>query len=431
MGKRIAMATFGSLGDLHPYLAVAIGLQKRGHEVTLATSEMYRAKIEDEGVGFHAVRPDLASFYNDSEAMRQALDRDTGSQYFVRQILLRRLEESYEDLRQACCGKDLLVSHTLAFALPLVAEKLQLPWVSIALQPVFLLSTYDPPVVPAATRPFRLNRLSPWKFMLLLHLSRRRTRPWMKPVDELRKRLGLPPALGHPLFEGKFSPYGSLAWFSPLMASPQPDWPALTRITGFPFYNGQEAGSGFDSRLAEFLEKGEPPVVFTLGSLGLLDDGGLDVDDFFAQSILAARRLGCRAVLLTGAQTSGRVRIPLPDTMMASNYAPYSAVFPHAAVVVHHGGIGTTAQTLRAGHPMLVVPFVSDQLDNAVRARELGIARVVDKRSYTAKRAQAELTRLLSESSYSSRAADLGQKIRNEDGVGAACDALEALATGL
>jgi UDP:flavonoid glycosyltransferase YjiC (YdhE family) len=80
---------------------------------------------------------------------------------------------------------------------------------------------------------------------------------------------------------------------------------------------------------------------------------------------------------------------------------------------------------------MLVVPFVSDQLDNAVRARELGVARVVDKRSYTAKRVQAELTRLLSETSYSSRAADLGQKIRNEDGMGAACDALEALATVL
>jgi UDP:flavonoid glycosyltransferase YjiC (YdhE family) len=253
----------------------------------------------------------------------------------------------------------------------------------------------------------------------------------MKPVDELRRRLGLGPAVGHPLFEGKFSPNGSLAWFSRVMASPRPDWPALTRITGFPFYDRQEAGRGLDPRLAKFLEKGEPPVVFTLGSLGLLDEGGPDVDDFFAQSILAARRLGCRAVLLTGAQTSSRVRISLPDTMIASNYAPYSGVFRHAAIVVHHGGIGTTAQALRAGHPMLVVPFVSDQLDNAVRARELGVARVVDKRSYTAKRVRAELTRLLSETSYSSRAADLGQKIRNEDGMSAACDALEALATVL
>jgi UDP:flavonoid glycosyltransferase YjiC (YdhE family) len=426
MGKRIAMATFGSLGDLHPYLAVAIGLKERGHEVTLATSEIYRSKIEAEGVAYHPIRPDIASVYNDPEPMRQALKEDAGTQYAVRQILLPHLEESYEDLLGACRGKDLLVSHTLTFALPLVAEKLHVPWVSIALQPLIFLSTYDPPVLPTPTKPFRLHRLSPWKFVLLSDLTKQHTRPWMQPVDELRRRLGLAPAVGHPLFEGKFSPYGSLAWFSRLLASPRPDWPALTRITGFPFYDEQKAGSGVDPRLAEFLESGEPQVVFTLGSLELLE-----ASDFFDQSILAVRRLGCRAILLTGARTSSTMRTSLPDAMIVREYAPYSAVLPHATAVVHHGGIGTTGQALRAGRPMLVVPFVDDQLDNAVRVRKLGVARVVDKRSYTAKRAQAELTRLLSECSYSSRAADIGQAIRNEDGVGAACDALEALATAV
>ena len=424
MRKRIAMATFGSFGDLHPYLAVAIGLQKRGHEVTIATSEMYRPKIEGEGVRFHPIRPDTASIYSDSEPMKQALKADTGTDYFVRQILLPHLEKSYEDLTRACRGKDLLVSHPLTFAAPLVAEKLQLPWVSIALQPLIFLSTYDPPVLQAATKPAGLQRLTPWKYLLLLDLTKQKMRPWMKPVDELRRRLELAPAVGHPLFEGKFSPYGSLAWFSRLIAPSRPDWPAHTRITGFPFYDRQQAGSGIDSRLAEFLENGESPVVFTLGNSGLLDAG-----DFFYQSILAAQRLGYRAILVTGTRTPSRMPTALPDTMIASDYAPYSDVFPHAAAVVHHGGIGTTGQALRAGRPMLVVPFVNDQFDNAERARKLGVARVVDKRSYTAKRAQAELTLLLSESSYSSRAADVGEAIRNEDGVGAACDALEALAT--
>jgi rhamnosyltransferase subunit B len=423
MGKRLIMTTVGSFGDLHPHLAVAIGLRERGHEVTIATSEMYRTKIEGEGVGFHPVRPDLAPLYRDSEAMRRALDVNTCTEYIVCQVLLPHLQESYEDLLEACRGKDLLVSHTLTFALPLVAEKLQLPWVSIALQPLAFFSIYDPHVLPVATKPFRIRRLRHWEFALLHGFTKRQTRPWMKPVDELRRRLGLAPAAGHPLFEGSFSPYGTLAWFSRLMASPRPDWPARTKITGFPFYDRQEVGRGIDARLAEFLKNGEPPVVFTLGTSAALDAG-----DFFEQSILAARRLGRRAVLLVGTQARSRIRNSLPDTMFVGNYAPYSALLPHAAVTVHQGGIGTTAQALRAGRPMLVVPFIYDQPDNADRVAKLGVARVLDRRLYTAKRAHTELNRLLSDSSYSARAADIGQKIRNEDGVAAACDVLEQLA---
>src|SRR6516225_8162258 len=121
------MTTWGSFGDLHPYLAVAIGLRQRGHEVTIATSETYRSKTEAEGLGFHPVRPDLGSLYKNTDAVRSALDLTTGTEYVVRQLLLPHLEESYEDLLQACAGKDLLVSHPLAYALPLVAEKLRLP----------------------------------------------------------------------------------------------------------------------------------------------------------------------------------------------------------------------------------------------------------------------------------------------------------------
>ncbi len=424
MVRRVLMTTSGTLGDLHPYVAVSIGLRQRGHEVTIATSEVFRTKIEGEGIGFHPIRPDLGPVYRDSDVMRRALDPSTGTEFVVRQLLLPHLEESYEDLLQACRTKDLLVSHTAgAYALPLVAEKLQIPWVSIALQPHIFFSIYDPPVLPSTTEPYRFFGFSDWEYMLLFWSTKRRTRAWMKPVDELRSRLGLAPAVGHPMFEGAFSPYGTLAWFSALMGSQQQDWPNHTRITGFPFHDRQEAGKGLDSRLSEFLEKGEPPIVFTLGASAVLDSG-----DFFEQSISAARRLGRRAVLLMGAQEPSREWNSLPDTMFVADYAPYSALLPLAAVTVHQGGIGTTAQALRAGRPMLVVPYSNDQPDNAERVARLGVARVVYPRLYTAKRAQAELTRLLSDSSYSGRAAEVGQQIRTEEGVAAACDALEELA---
>jgi UDP:flavonoid glycosyltransferase YjiC (YdhE family) len=418
------MALFGSLGDLHPYLAVAIGLQERGHEVTIATSKMYRREIEREGVGFHAVRPDLASLYNEPLALEQALNVETGDRYVMCRVLLPCLEQSYADLLQVCRGKDLLLNHHLTLALRLVAETLQVPWISIALQPYFFLSTYDPPAYPTFTRPFHIRRRSSWEFKLLLQFARRQTRSWMKPVDDLRRRLGLAPSAQHPVYEGRFSPYGCLAWFSRLLASPRPDWPILTRVTGFPFYPLRAAGTGLDDCLSKFLERGEPPVIFTLGSVAYPE-----ARDFFDHGILAARHLGCRAILLTGSQLKGEMREMRPDSMIAINYVPYSALFPYAAAIVHHGGIGTTAQALRAGHPMLVVPFVNDQFDNAQRTAELGVARVVHHRAFTAKRAAAELTQLLSKSTYSSRAAEIGKEIRKEDGIAGACDALEELMT--
>ncbi len=247
----------------------------------------------------------------------------------------------------------------------------------------------------------------------------------MQPVDELRNQLRLVPATGHPLFEGKFSPLGSLAWYSHLLAPPRRDWPTHTRITGFPFYDRQEARSDLDSRLAEFLVNGDPPVVFTLGTTTVLGAG-----DFFDQSALAVRRLGCRAVLLVGAQSPSGVRTSLSDSIFVGDYASYATLFPRAAVTVHQGGIGTIGQALRAGRPSLIVPFHYDQPDNAQRVAKLGVARVLDRKLYTAERAGAELRRLLSDTVYSARAAEIGQAIRNEDGIAGACDGLEEFAAG-
>ena len=420
MGRRFLLTTWGSFGDLHPYLAVAIGLRQRGHEVTIATSEIYRQKIESEGVGFHAVRPDLAPLQNNQEALRRAMDLRTGTEYVVRQLVLPYIEQSYEDLFAAARGRDVLVAHPLQYALPLVAEKLRIPWLSVALQPLSFLSVYDPPVLPRAPKLHRIRRYGRWPYALLFGFMKRRSRSWAKPVDRLRARLGLAPATGHPLIEGAFSPYGTLAWFSRLFARPQPDWPPHTRITGFPFYDRQQAGESLDPSLAEFLRSGEPPVVFTLGTSAVMDAG-----DFFKHSLRAAIGMGRRAVLLVGPQARNLGR--LPDTVFVADYAPYSDLLPHAAATVHQAGIGTTAQALRAGRPMLAVPFSHDQPDNAERVSNLGVARILYRNCYTAERAQAELCELLS-GPYANRAAELGREIRTEDGVGTACAMLEQLA---
>jgi UDP:flavonoid glycosyltransferase YjiC (YdhE family) len=236
----------------------------------------------------------------------------------------------------------------------------------------------------------------------------------------LRAEVGLPLTSDTPLFEGQYSPSLVLAMFSKLLADRQPDWPRQAVITGFPFYD-RDGEAGMPTDLVHFLNAGPPPLVFTLGSSAVVDAG-----PFYEHSVTAAKRLGRRAVLLVGKNSRNRPA-SLPDGVVAFAYAPYSDLFPRAAAIVHQGGIGTTAQAMRSGRPMLVMPYAHDQPDNAERVARLGIARTIARHRYTPARAAAELRHLLDNPAYSQRESEVGRLIRQEDGVRAACDALERL----
>jgi UDP:flavonoid glycosyltransferase YjiC (YdhE family) len=415
--RRIVLTTFGSLGDLHPYLAVALGLQERGHEAVIATSAYYRQKVEALGIGFRAVRPDHPAPETDPELMRRIMDRRKGSEFVMREFMAV-LRESYEDTLAAAGGADLLVSHMLTFTTRLVAEKMGIPWASIVLQPLGLLSAYDPPVFPQILFLAKLRFLGPAFHRLLFRCGKRSIRSWFEPWHRLRAEVGLPTTSDSPLFEGERSSSLVLALFSKLLADKQPDWPPQTVITGFPFYDG---GGGLPAEVAGFLGEGPPPIVFTLGSSAVEVAG-----PFYEHSVAAAKRLGRRAVLLIGKEPRNRPG-SLPDGIVAFANAPYSELFPRAAVIVHAGGVGATGQAMRSGRPMLVMPYAHDQPDNAERVKRLGIARTIARRRYTPARAAAERRNLLDNPVYGQRASAVGEQVRQEDGVGKACDALTGL----
>jgi UDP:flavonoid glycosyltransferase YjiC (YdhE family) len=419
-GRRIVLATFGSFGDLHPYLAIARALQARGHVPVLATSNYYRAKIEALGLAFHAVRPDAPDLDADPGLARRAMEPRRGTEVVVRELVLPFVRQSYEDLTEAARGADLLVSHPLTFAVRSVAEKQGIPWASSLLAPMSFISAYDPPVPPARAWLEWLRPLGPGFHRLFFRLIRRLLRSWTRPLDELRAELGLPP-VADPLFEGQHAPGLVLALFSHVLGRPQPDWPPQVRVTGFPFFD-QDGAAPPAEGLTRFLAAGPPPVAFTLGTSAVLDAG-----TFYAESIRAVQRLGRRAVLLVGTRPGNLPPGPLPEGVFACAYAPFSELFPRCAAIVHQGGVGTTAQALRAGVPMLVVPFAHDQPDNAARVRRLGVARVVGRTSYRAGRVAAELRRLLEAPRYAERAAAAGKEVRAEDGATAAAEALEGL----
>jgi rhamnosyltransferase subunit B len=417
-GARIVLTTFGSLGDLHPYIAIALGLKARGHHPVIATSELYQARIEALGLGFRPVRPDRVELLGDPGMMERIRETKRSPDQVFRDMFMPSLRESYLDTLTAARGADLLISHTLAFSTRLVAERTGIPWVSSVLQPLALFSAYDPPVVGPAALVSSLLALGPVVHRPLVRGAKWSLRGWSEPWHELRAEVGLPPTHQNPIFDGQHSPLLVLALFSRMIGERQPDWPEQTVVTGFPFFD--EDGSELPASLARFLDDGPPPVVFTLGTSAVMQAGA-----FYEESAAAAAQLGCRAVLLTGKDPRNRPR-RLPPGVIAVDYVPYGALFPRAAVVVHQGGIGTTAQAMRTGRPMLVVPFGHDQPDNARRVSKLRIGRTLSRRSYTAERVATKLGQLLTERGYALRAAKVGAAVRAEDGIHAACDAIEA-----
>ena len=137
--------------------------------------------------------------------------------------------------------------------------------------------------------------------------------------------------------------------------------------------------------------------------------------------------LGTRAVLLIGTDPRNRLKQTLPDSICAAEYAPYSALFSRASLVVHQGGVGTVAQCLRAGKPMLIMPYSHDQPDNARRMKRLGVAKVIQKANYTPKKVTRKLRKMLDDPGLAEKARAVAEQLRGEDGVKTACDALEAL----
>jgi len=419
---RIVFSTFGTFGDVNPLIALSLELKRRGHTPVLAIPAMFREKVEPLGIEFAAVRPDQDP--HDKRMIEMVWDIKKGTERGLREFLFPAIRDSYRDLLAAITsngGADLLVTGELAYAGPIVAEKTGIPWASYVLAPLSFFSGYDPPVLPPYPNLSKVPSLVPRIGRLVPRFARVVTRKWSEPLYELRRDLGLREG-ENPIFDAKHSPRLALALFSRVLGDPQPDWPPNTLVTGFAFYDGDAGKSDLPPELGKFLAAGPPPLVFTLGSAAVMAAG-----DFYEQSARAADLIGERAVLLIGNDPRNHPGRPLSDKICVAAYAPFSKLFPRASAIIHQGGVGTTAQALRAGRPMLVMPYSHDQPDNARRVRHLGVAKVIQRKAYTAEAAAKKISALLEDQGYAHRASEVARAVAEEDGVAAACDALEQL----
>lgn len=380
--SRIVLTTIGSFGDLHPKIAIALELQKRGHDIVFATHQQYQSQIEALGFEFYRMRPDVVALDN-THQMAGIMDLKTG------------LRETYIDLMNAAKDADFILAGELVVcAARLVTEKLGIRWAMCALQPAALKNFTPSPSLLAGvgSNSYTSNALY-----------------------QLQDKVGLSALRENPVFDDNSSPYLNLALLSSVLAKSQPGWPENTLMTGFTFYDEKQEIKP-TSELAKFLE-GEPPIVFTLDLAAEIIPG-----NFYQESIKAAQKLNRPVVLLVGKNPPPD---NLPQNVLAIKNIPYSYIFRYACAIVHQGGISSTSQAFRSACPSLIVPYRDDQFDNAARVEKLGASRTIPDKEYSASRVEQELHELLDNDTYAIRAADIGHIIQSENGLSVACDAIE------
>ncbi|MFH5824762.1 glycosyltransferase [Georgenia sp. AZ-5] len=354
----VVLPAIGSAGDVLPVVALGAALRARGHRVTVLTSPYHREPVEGAGLELVALGT-TEQFVRvmDDPALWHPVE---GPVMVARRAILPLMRPVYDYLSRLEPTEVVVVASILAFGARIARERLGVRLVTLHLQPAGLLS---------------------WRLKQLDRILDRIVGP---AVNRYRAELGLPP-VSRVLGRWVHSPDGALGLFPHWFASPQPDWPANIRLTGF--VQDRAAGAALSREAEEFLADGNPPVVVTFGS------AMVHGRRIFAEAVKANRLRGRRTVLLT------RFRHQLPDTLpddvLHLEWVPLGRLLPRAAAVVHHGGIGTLAQGLAAGIPQLVVPFSNDQPDNANRLRALGVAERLDPRRFTAERAALVLDRLV------------------------------------
>jgi len=364
----------GSLGDIHPFMGLALELQQQGAKVLLVSGESYREYIESFGIPFASARPNLHP--NRQEILEAVLDKRNGPRRLHKDFVFKYIRQTHEDVLALSDGFDLIVGGSLCFFVPTIAEQKNIPWVNVTLSPVLLWSAYDIPTIPQAPIVSRFLKAAGPKFAkIFFDIILRGINFWASELHHLRKDLGLKKSAG--LYRGMMSsPHLNLMLFSKYFAAPQPDWPIPFMQTGFVDFDGQDPTqdpakeSVLDPEIESFLNCGEAPVLFTLGSTASELPGSL-----LTKFIEASKLITHRSLFVVGADTHTKLKHQNNDKTFFASYVPYKQIMKRALVIVHQGGIGTTAQALKSSRPSLIVAEVNDQPDNGVHLNEMGAGR--------------------------------------------------------
>lgn len=410
---RIVIIAPGSRGDVQPYLALGKGLQTAGHVVRLVTHQNFEGFVNSHGVEFWPVEGDVQDIAQ-SRSMRALLER--GNFFAILSEMAKEAQRGAVALAEgglaACRNMDLVIAGIGGIFIGVaLAEKMGLP----------VLQAYYIPFTPTKAYPsFVFPQQPSWTGSALNRLSYRLAQQMMwqgfRAADRrVRKEvLGIPPASFWGPFDADCLQRTPVLYGYSSHVIPKPlDWGEDTHVTGYWFLDPVDEWTP-PAALVEFLEAGPPPVFVGFGSMSSREPE--ETADLIVEAVGRARQ---RAIILSG--WGGLQRSSVPDTVFMVDSVPYPWLFPRVSAVVHHGGAGTTSAGLGAGVPSVVIPFFGDQPFWGQRVATLGVGpEPVPRKKLTVERLARAIEEAVTDEGMRRRAAELGAKIRAEDGVGQA-----------
>lgn len=413
---KVMLPTIGAAGDVYPFIALGLALQARGHQATILTYPQFEPLIKTVGLGWLPVG--TTESVNAMLADPNLFHPKKGWGVVAKQMIVPAIAEIYRLIKARADADTVVAAHCLAFGARVAQDQLGLPTATVHLVPSILRSLIDQGMVGN----LRMSASQPkWLKQLLYYLldSRLLDPTINQQLNEFRATLGLPP-VDRVLRQWFYSPQCVIGMFPEWFAKRQPDWPAQTQLLGFLLWDGGGGHMPVPPDAEEFLSAGEPPVIFTPGS------AGSTMQRFFQESVEAARQLGVRAMLVTNFPE--QLPHDLPSGIKAFGYLPFSEVLPRAALLVYHGGIGTLAQTIKAGIPHLVVPNSHDQFDNGWRIERLGLGRRILQTKYQAVDAVEAIRAILGDIALKQRCREYAARMDTAVTVTRACELIEGLA---
>jgi UDP:flavonoid glycosyltransferase YjiC (YdhE family) len=413
---KIFVVTIGSRGDVNPFLVLALKLMSKGHEVVFCASENFRQLIEGQGLRFipHISQKEYEEVAQDPDMwhFRKALPA------YMKKGLLPVVRRIYPLIMQERTKNFVVVAPAFVLAAKFAEETSGIKLVQMHLAPSMFRSLRDTSQIGAVPMtdmlPARYKKLMWWiadSFFIDPCIK--------KELNSFRRELGLKP-VSRILNTSMFSSCLNAAIFSSHIGQKQPDWPVPSEVFDFLLYDGNEQVS---PEAEDFLSRGAPPIVFTFGTAFRF--GKSD----FEESVKTLEMLDARGIFLTSKKED--IPVGLPDTIRAFSFLPLGKILPSCRAIVHHGGIGTLGQALKAGVPQLIRPMAYDQFDNAYRITTRKLGNYILARQYKADKLYRKLRTLLDDTAIGANCREVAGNIDSDRALEALVRRIEELGAGM